>query len=324
METEETDLLIVTEEEQGERLDKILSLRFKDMYSRTYFQYLIEHQLVLLNGQPVKKRIQPQVGDEIEIQFATTPETELRSENIPLNILYEDDDLLVINKPAGMVVHPAPGHWSQTFVNALLHHCQHLPNPHHSLRPGIVHRLDKETSGVLIAAKTLEMQQKLVTLFASRQVYKEYWAICLGKPKSAEAHFPIGRHPIHRKQMAIVSTGKPALSYFEVLGYHDHLSFVKAIIATGRTHQIRVHLKHLGSPVIGDTLYGSASANATYKVKRQLLHAAKLRFIHPLTQEELTFVAPLPPDMEQIAKTLLSEKTLSSLLTSNSERQNQP
>jgi len=300
--SDENDLLIVTEDEAGERLDKLLARRFAEVYSRTYFQHLIEDQLVLLNGQPVKKRMKPEIGDEIELQFAATPEIDLTPENIPLSILYEDDALIIINKPVGMVVHPAPGHWSGTFVNALLYHCQQLFPLDSSLRPGIVHRLDKETSGVLVAAKTLEMQQKMTALFASRQIYKEYLAICIGKPQEGQIQAPIGRHPIHRKQMAVVPTGKNALTICKILKNHDKLSLVQLVIATGRTHQIRVHLKYRGTPILGDCLYGQPSLNRFYNIQHQLLHASVLRFIHPLTNQELTIKAPIPVEMERFMR----------------------
>jgi 23S rRNA pseudouridine1911/1915/1917 synthase len=302
MKPEENDLFIVTEDEAGERLDKLLARRFGEVYSRTYFQHLIEQELVWVNGLPIKKRAKPIEGDEIEVQFAITPEIDLTPENIPLSILYEDDTLIIINKPVGMVVHPAPGNWSGTFVNALLYYCGQLSVTDESLRPGIVHRLDKETSGILMAAKTLEMQQKLSELFANRQVYKEYLAICLGKLDDGKIQAPIGRHPIHRKQMAIVPTGKPAISIFKTLGTNEKLSLVRVVIETGRTHQIRVHLKYQGAPILGDPLYGNSSSNRFYKVERQLLHASILRFIHPLTKQELTIEAPLPLDMERIIR----------------------
>lgn len=313
MEIEDTDILVVTEEETGERLDKILASRFKEVYSRTYFQYLIDEHLVLLNGAPVKKRIKPQAGDEIEVQFAATPEIQLTPEPIPLEILYEDEHLLAINKPAGLVVHPAPGNWSGTFVNGLLYHCSQLTRQDNSLRPGIVHRLDKDTSGVLVAAKTLEMQQKLTALFASRQVYKEYWAICIGRPSDGEISAPIGRHPIHRKQMAIIPNGKPAASVIQTLGWNEKLSIVQVVIATGRTHQIRVHLKYKGTPVLGDSLYGNPSINQYYNVQRQLLHAIRVKFQHPITGQELELTAPLPLDMLRLMRKILPAEHLKTL-----------
>lgn len=306
---EESDLLLISDEEEGERLDKVLATRFRDRYSRTYFQYLIEERLVLVNGTPAKKRLKLSPGDEIEVQFASLPEIDLTPENISLDILYEDDDLIAVNKPAGMVTHPAPGNWSGTFVNALLFHCQGLINHGGSLRPGIVHRLDKDTSGVLVAAKTLEAQQKLIELFASRQVYKEYLGICLGHPPEGEMREPIGRHPVQRKKMAVVPTGKPAITHIKNLGWDGKLTVVRAVIQTGRTHQIRVHLQHKGCPILGDALYGQSSANQKYKVERQLLHAAVVQFIHPMSGKELKIEAPLPEDFSTLMRTILHRST---------------
>jgi len=297
----DTDLIILTEDETGQRLDKILAQRFTNVHSRTYFQKLIEDHCVLVNGSPVKKRFQPQAGDEIEIQFVITPEIDLTPENIPLDIVYEDDDLIAINKPSGMVVHPATGNWSGTFVNALLFHCKNLLQTGlgDPLRPGIVHRLDKDTSGILIAAKTSKAQQRLIELFSSRKVYKEYLAICLGNPGNRTVDAPIGRHPIHRQQMKVIEGGKPAVSIIQSIAHDEKLSLVQVIIETGRTHQIRVHLKHCGTPVLGDTLYGNPQANAKYGVQRQLLHAYKLRLPHPISGKTLDLTAPIPKDMEE-------------------------
>jgi 23S rRNA pseudouridine1911/1915/1917 synthase len=304
METE-SDILIVTEEEAGERLDKILARRFSEVHSRTYFQYLIDEHLVLLNGEPVKKRIKPEAGDEIEVQFAALPGADLTPEPIPLSIIYEDDHLIVIDKPVGMVVHPAPGNWSGTFVNALLHHCKMLPVPEGTLRPGIVHRLDKETSGLLVAAKTLVTQQKLIELFASRKVYKEYLAVCIGHPADGTIEAPIGRHPIHRKEMAIVPNGRHASSTIKTIGFNGKLSVVQVVITTGRTHQIRVHLKYKGTPVLGDSLYGTPSINHYFGVSHLLLHAAVLKFQHPITGENLEFKTPIPAEMRRIVKKII-------------------
>ncbi|MBA3723074.1 MAG: RluA family pseudouridine synthase [Parachlamydiaceae bacterium] len=302
MKEDENEILIIQEDEEGVRLDKILANRFREIQSRTYFQYLIDEHLVLLNGFPVKKSVKPQSGDEIEVEFALTPEIDLKPEAIPLNILYEDEHLLVINKPVGMVVHPAPGNWTGTFVNALLYHCQHLSVNENDLRPGIVHRLDKDTSGVLIAAKTTWAQQKLVEAFASRQVYKEYLAICIGNIGDKEIDAPIGRHPVHRKEMAVVPTGKNALTICKTIGWNEKLSIVKIVIATGRTHQIRVHLKHSGVPVLGDNVYGIPQSNKFYGVEHQLLHASRIRLNHPATGKELDIVAPPPENMVKMLK----------------------
>lgn len=288
-----SNLFLVTEEEIGERLDKLLSKRFPNQ-SRTYFQELIEQGCVLINGSKPKKREIPKADDEIEVLFVLRPQIDLTPENIPLNILYEDPYLLVINKPAGMVIHPAPGNPSHTFVNALLYHCQVTHED--TLRPGIVHRLDKDTSGVLIAAKTTEMHAKLVDLFATRKVEKEYLAITYGNIPDGVIDLPIGRHPKDRQKMAVVSNGKPAKTECFTLKSQDPLSLVRILLHTGRTHQIRVHLAHKGCPVLGDTTYGSLAANTRYETKRQLLHAHKLRLIHPISQKLMEFQAPIPTD----------------------------
>lgn len=303
-ENHESDAFFIHADEIGERLDKILAKRFIKAGSRTYFQYLIDEGKVLLNGSPVKKRIKPKEGDEIEIEYVLTPELTLTPENISLDIIYEDQDLLVVNKPAGMVVHPAPGHWSGTFVNALLYHCQStFPinediSPNQALRPGIVHRLDKDTTGLLIAAKNTLSQQLLIEMFSGRRIYKEYLAICIGNPGEGTIDLPIGRHPVHRQMMSIqLETGRHALTHFRTLSFDGRLSLVSAVIATGRTHQIRVHMKHRGTPVLGDLLYGSTALNAKYRAERQMLHAYRLRFDHPITGNSLEFEAPIPPDM---------------------------
>lgn len=297
MPSEDSDLIVISEEEAGERLDKILANRFSQVRSRTYFQSLIEEHRVLLNGSPAKKREKPSAGDEVEIEFLLTPELELTPEAIPLEILYEDEDILAINKPAGMVVHPAKGNWSGTFVNALLYHCRNQLDKE-SERPGIVHRLDKDTTGLLLAAKNPLAQQKMIELFASRKVYKEYLAICVGNPGNSEIRAPIGRHPVHRKRMAVLEKGgKEALSLCSTLAFDGKLSLVKIILATGRTHQIRVHMKYHGTPILGDSIYGTLSANKKYGAARQMLHARLMQFDHPITQRPLTLEAPLPLDM---------------------------
>ena len=297
MQNDINESIVITDEESGERLDKILANRYKEVRSRTYFQYLIEEKKVLLNGQSVKKRICPQSGDEVEVFFTLTPEIDVKPESIPLDILYEDADILAINKPAGMVVHPAPGNWTGTFVNALLHHCREL-DATHSLRPGIVHRLDKDTSGVLIAAKNTQAQQKLIEMFAGREIYKEYLAVCVGNPGNQEINRPIGRHPVDRKRMAVIETGRPALSIVETLSFDGKLSVVKVILATGRTHQIRVHMKCIGTPVLGDITYGNAQANEKFNAARQMLHARLLKLNHPITGKPLVIEAPIPSDMK--------------------------
>lgn len=302
---EDTDIFLATEQEAGERLDRVLASRLKEAGSRTYFQYLIEEGKVLVNGVPSKKRTKLEVGDEVEVEYLLTPELTLEPENIPLKILYEDESILVVDKAPGMVVHPAAGNWTGTFVNALLFYCRHLEASlkDEGLRPGIVHRLDKDTSGVLIAAKTSIAQQKLIAMFADRQVYKEYLAICMGNPKEGVVDAPIGRHPVHRKMMAVLEEGgRPAITHYRSLFFDEKLSCVSIVIETGRTHQIRVHMKHRGTPVLGDPVYGNPSYNAKLGIERQMLHAYKLRLPHPISGQQLEFTAEIPADMERVMK----------------------
>jgi 23S rRNA pseudouridine1911/1915/1917 synthase len=295
----EPEIIILTEGEGGERLDKLLFQRYGGHFSRTYFQTLIEKQLVLVNGEAVKKRIKPAPGDEIEVEFICAPEMDLSPEPIPLPVLYEDDHLIAIDKPAGMVTHPAPGHWKGTFVNALLYHCRLEAQEKDTLRPGIVHRLDKDTSGVLIAAKTTQAHVNLVQAFANREVRKEYIAICLGLPCAGIIQAPIGRHPTRRKEMGVTEKGKAAISDVEPLWWNNKYSVVKVKPQTGRTHQIRVHLKYVGHPILGDDLYGNGVINIKEKVKRQLLHACRLQLSHPITGKELDIKADPPMDIKE-------------------------
>ena len=297
------DLFFITAEEAGERLDKVLASRFSDHYSRSYFQQLIELGHVLLNGSPVKKRVKPQEGDALEILFVALAPTDAIAEEIPLDILYEDDEIIVVNKPAGMVVHPAPGNYTGTFVNALLFHCKEIETGASELRPGIVHRLDKETSGVMVAGKTLYAQARLMEQFAGRTVQKTYMAVCQGKPKEGLFSAPIGRHPKERIKMAVVPEGKEAVTMIKVLGSKGDLTLVEARPHTGRTHQIRVHLKALGAPILGDQLYGKP----TDKAGRQLLHAHTLSFSHPKTGKLLTFQALMPEDIRKYYESLYSK-----------------
>lgn len=291
-----TENIIVSDEMVG-RLDRLLCQQFPT-YSRTYFQYLIQEGFVLVNGHPIKKKDKPKIGDEIEICFQLTPEISLEPENIPLEILYEDEHLIAINKPAGMVTHPAPGHYTKTFVHALLYHCKSLPQAD-TLRPGIVHRLDKDTSGVLLAAKTSEAHQKLVEMFCQRKLEKSYLAICVGTPGNGTIEAAIKRHPTKRKEMAIDPTGKAATTITNVLSFDGKLSLVEVLLITGRTHQIRVHLKHKGTPILGDPVYGSLAWNKNYDAPRQMLHAYRLSFCHPITGMKLNLQAPIPADFKK-------------------------
>lgn len=291
------DTLFVSTTEDGLRMDKLLTARFPE-YSRTYFQYLIEEGFVLLNGEPIKKRVCPKNGDEIEVCFQAIPGPSLQPEAIPLNILYEDEHILAVNKVPGMVIHPAPGHWSGTFVNALLAHCSELAPGSDPLRPGIVHRLDKDTSGVLLAAKTLPAHQKLIEYFTCRRVEKTYLAICQGRPPNGIIDAPIGRNPIHRKEMTVLPQGKAATTTIQTIAYNDQFSLVLARPKTGRTHQIRVHLQHIRCPILGDTVYGKGPLFQKESISRFLLHAYRLELPHPITGAPLCFSAPIPEDFK--------------------------
>ena len=239
-----------------------------------------------MNGQGVKKRTHLSVGDEVEVTFALTPEIELVAEEIPLNILFEDESMLAIDKPCGLVVHPGAGNWTGTLVNGLLHHCQGLPSD--GLRPGIVHRLDKDTSGVILAAKTESARKALMEQFAAREVEKEYLAICCGNPGNRTIDQPLGRHPGDRKRQAVRQGGREAITQVEVLEFDGRSSRVRLRPKTGRTHQLRVHLQALGTPVVGDPLYGGRPA------ERMMLHAHRIHVRHPISGEPMTFEAPLP------------------------------
>ena len=294
----ETTKDILVSQTSSKRLDQWLSDHFSD-HSRSYFQKLIEGSKVLLNGAPTKKQHKLEEGDQLEIQFEDPPQLDIHPEDIPLDILFEDEHLIAINKPSGMVVHPAPGAYTGTFAAALLHHCKTLnPADFEAMRPGIVHRLDKETTGVLVAAKTLAAHQKLTHQFAERTARKRYLAICCNTPPEGRYSAPIKRHPVKRKEMRVDEEGKEAISSFSVKRKNGELSFVEVEIHTGRTHQIRVHLKHLGAPVLGDPVYGNPNQNKKHGANRQLLHAEYLKISHPHTGEPLELTAPIPSDMK--------------------------
>lgn len=298
----DTDLWIVDQAIDGWRCDKLLAHHYGDTYSRAYFQNLIERGYVKINGIPLtKKGLFLKAGTQVEVHFAALPPLDLLAEAIPLDILYEDEELLVLNKPAGMVVHPAHGHWQGTLVNALLHHCcttqlwQEVAAAT-DWRPGIVHRLDKDTSGLLVAAKTTTSLRLLKEAFAERKVQKRYLAICTGNPGTCTLTGSIGRHPKDRYKMAVLNTGgKAAVTHCLPLYSNGKLTVVLASPHTGRTHQIRVHLQHANCAIVGDSLYASPSHSLT--VQRQMLHAWQLTFQHPISQQPLTFSVPPPPDI---------------------------
>jgi 23S rRNA pseudouridine1911/1915/1917 synthase len=280
----------------GERLDRFLVERYPSI-SRSTFQRWIAEGLVLVNGEGVKKRYQPEVGDEIEVQFVASPEMDLTPEPMDLEILFEDHQILVLNKPAGLVVHPGAGHWSGTLVHGLLHHCRSLPGD--SIRPGLVHRLDRDTSGVLVVAKTQGAQLSLTRQFAERSVEKRYLALCWGLPSTARCDEPIGRDPRHRQRMAVVPEGKMASTSWQVLWSGQGVSLLDVGLHTGRTHQIRVHLAWVGCPLVGDPLYGGARSQIA--LEHQWLHAKSLTLTHPTSGERLQFEAPLPERLSRFS-----------------------
>ena len=308
-----TEHFTVEQSLPGERLDIFLRAKFPAV-SRGAMQRLIEQGHIRVDGKTVKPTHSPRAGEKIEIHFPEPKPAAAQPEEIPLDILFEDKSLLVVNKPAGLVVHPAAGHEEHTLVNALLHHCQgSLSGIGGVARPGIVHRLDKETSGCLVVAKNDETHIALSEQFANRIVKKVYHAIVCGEvPRDAgEIHAAIARHPTHRKRMAVQddSDGRAAHTSYRVLEKLKCATYVEVQIHTGRTHQIRVHFQHLGHPVVGDDTYGSTKNKrlkelANYAAPRVLLHAKNLNFIHPRTQKPLKVSAPLPDDFKLALKLL--------------------
>jgi 23S rRNA pseudouridine1911/1915/1917 synthase len=283
--------------EENERIDTFLSKKF-DFKSRSYFQYLIENNAVLINKKKIKKNSSPKKGDLVEVFFLPLPEISLTPEEIPLDIIYEDRDIICINKKADMVVHPAPGNFSKTLVNALLFKFSNLKTLD-PLRPGIVHRLDKDTSGVLIAAKNESSHRKLIEIFSKREIEKKYICICVKNPGNQTLSAPIGRHPVNRKKMSVRINGKEAVSKFRVISKTEDFSLVSSQIFTGRTHQIRVHLAHLKAPILGDEIYGNKKINKLLNTKRQFLHAHTLSLKHPITGKDLFLKAPPPEDFKE-------------------------
>jgi 23S rRNA pseudouridine1911/1915/1917 synthase len=287
--------LIVPKHGARLRLDRFLAGALP-AYSRSRLQQLVRAGFVRLNGTPTRPRQLVQNGDKIELTEPPLEKIDTQSEPIPLEILFEDDDLLVINKRAGIVVHPGAGHRQHTLVNALLSHCTTLSGIGGKERPGIVHRLDKETSGCLVVAKNDEAHRKLSKQFAERTVEKIYLALVTGNLRKATGVIEekIGRHPVHRQRMSVSSSrGRPAKTEYRVIRSGDQASLLECRLHSGRTHQIRVHLHHLGHPVLGDKVYAARSAK---DFPRQMLHAWKLGFRHPATGEWTNFEAPLPKD----------------------------
>ncbi len=289
----------ITAEESGERLD-VLASRHSGL-SRARIQKLVDLEMVQLDGRPAAKADLPAGGMILEIQIPEPTESSMTAQDIPLEIKFEDDDMIVLSKPAGLVVHPAPGHPSGTLVNALLSHTRGLSGVGGTDRPGIVHRLDKDTSGLILVAKTDAAHHGLSNQLKSRTIAKTYTALVRGKlpADSGVITEPIGRHPKDRKKMAVApKRGRSAETRWRVIERLKGYTLIEISLMTGRTHQIRVHMLHLGHPVAGDPLYGGGEkADAALGLKRQFLHASGITFNHPLTGERLRFQDDLPADL---------------------------
>ena len=297
---------VFTADRAGERLDLFLVRRLPDL-SRSYAQRLIADGQVTVDGTARKANYKLRGGEEIVCTMPPAEEIEICAEDIPLDILYEDADIIVVNKARGMVVHPASGIYMGTLVNALLWHCHDLSGINGALRPGIVHRLDKDTSGVMVAAKDDMAHHYLARQIRDKDARREYRAIVHGNivPREGIITGDIGRHPTDRKKMAIVrENGKPATTHFEVLERFGSYTYVSCRLETGRTHQIRVHMTSIGHPLVGDPKY-TAKKNP-FAIVGQALHSLSLSLTHPRTGREMTFTAPLPADMEEILHTLHS------------------
>jgi 23S rRNA pseudouridine1911/1915/1917 synthase len=280
----------------GIRLDKFVGEKCSEL-SRTHARQLIDDSLITVNGHTAKPSLKLNTGDKIDITVPPEPPATISAENIPLKIIYEDADLLVVDKPAGMTVHPAPGSPEHTLVNAILNYLPNLAEDAESLRPGIVHRLDKDTSGLIIVAKNRAAQANLSDQFKARAVSKYYLTLVKGKltPEKGIIEAAIGRDPRNRQRMAVTDKGREARTEYRVLKYYGNHTLLEIKPETGRTHQIRVHLAAIGFPVMGDATYGFTSP----RLSRQFLHAHKIRFKLPSTGEYKEFESPLPPDLQK-------------------------
>ncbi len=300
------ELNFTAEHDAAERLDVWLAGRLPGL-SRARLQALIRAGNITVDGRAANGHRRLRAGQCVRVGIPAPQPAKPAAQDIPLDIIYQDADLIVVNKPAGMVVHPAPGHASGTLVNALLHHCPDLAGIGGELRPGIVHRLDRDTSGLLVAAKHEAALRSLADQFKKRQVRKEYLALVRGAPPVAGSiNAAIGRHPVQRKKMALSERGRAALTSFQCLAVYPQAALVRLRIHTGRTHQIRVHMAHLGHPVLGDQVYGRQRAGLL-SAPRQMLHAARLEFRHPADGRLMSFAAPLPEDMRAIIQRLKKE-----------------
>ena len=289
-------------EQAGERIDKALSA-IQEGWSRSQVGNWLEAGYILVNGAAVKAKYKVRVGEVIEIDVPAVEELEIIPEELDLEIVYEDADVLVVNKPRGMVVHPAPGHASGTLVNGLMHHCKDLSGINGVARPGIVHRIDKDTSGLLMVAKNDKAHTSLVNQLVEKSVTRKYTALVHGHIAHDKGTIdaPIGRDQKDRQKQAIVDSGKHAVTHFQVIERFGNFTLVECRLETGRTHQIRVHMNYIGFPLAGDPKYGPKK---TIDFPGQVLHAGVLGFVHPVSGEYLEFSSPLPADFEQLLSDL--------------------
>ena len=301
----ESEFLYFTEVNPGLRIDKYLSEQMTS-YSRSHIQKLLKDQCVQVNNLPVKVNYKLRTGDKIKVCLPEPETLNVEPENIPLDILYEDQDLLVVNKPKGMVVHPAAGHYSGTLVNALMYHCKdQLSGINGILRPGIVHRIDMDTTGTLVVCKNDISHQSLAEQLKEHSITRRYRAIVHGRLKEdGTVNAPIGRHPTDRKKMSIhAKNGKPAITHYRILKQYKEYTYIECQLETGRTHQIRVHMASIGHPLLGDQIYGPSKV--PYKnLQGQTLHAMILGFLHPTTQKYMEFEAPLPEYFQHLLDVL--------------------
>ena len=297
-------LLTAAPEDTGKRLDAWLAAQEALGLTRSAVQQLLEQNQITRNGRSAKKNDKLQAGDTVTVTVPEPQPLMVLPQDLPLEIVFEDDDLLVVNKPKGMVVHPAPGHPDGTLVNALLFHCAgRLSGINGVIRPGIVHRIDRDTSGLLIVAKTDRAHLGLAEQIALHSFTREYEAVVCGRFKKTEGtvHAPIGRDPRDRQKMCVIATNsKDAVTHFSVLTQYEKYAHIRCKLETGRTHQIRVHMKHIGHPVYGDAVYGKAEKD----IEGQCLHAKKIGFVHPVTGEYLEFDSPLPDYFTRILRKL--------------------
>lgn len=302
--------LTISEEMNGTRLDLVLSVALED-FSRSFIQKLFEKERIQVNGKLCKeKKYKASTGDVVVIDIPEPEKVGVEPENIPLEIVYEDDDLLVVNKPAGMVVHPAPGNSSGTLVNALMYHCgDNLSSINGVIRPGIVHRIDKDTSGLLMVAKNDRAHSSLSQQLSEHSITRRYKTIVYNNIKEDEGtvNQPIGRDPKNRLRNAVTDqNSRHAVTHYKVLERFGKFTYVQAELETGRTHQIRVHMSYIKHPLLGDELYGPVKNKQG--AKRQMLHAGILGFVHPSTGEYMEFESPLPDDFEKVLNNLRNQK----------------